>query len=94
MTKAEPFFRDALAMCQRLYPEARYKDGHLVLAGSLNNMGYLLRAQGELTKAEPFFRDALAMRQRLYPEARYKDGHPDLATSLNNLGSLLQAQGS
>ncbi len=94
MTKAEPYHRDALAMHQRLYPEARYKDGHPDLASSLNSLGYLLQAQGELTKAEPFYRDALAMRQRLYPEARYKDGHPELANSLNNLGYLLQAQGA
>jgi CHAT domain-containing protein/tetratricopeptide (TPR) repeat protein len=78
---------------RRAYPPARYPDGHPYLASSLNNLGYLLQARGELARAEPLYNDALAMRRKLYPPERYPDGHPALATSLNNLGQLLEARG-
>jgi CHAT domain-containing protein/tetratricopeptide (TPR) repeat protein len=87
-TKAEPYYREALAMRQALYPK-----GHSELAQSLNNLGMVLKYQGEYAKAEPYFRDALVMNQALYPKNRYPQGHAELATSLNNLGFLLQAQG-
>ena len=32
--------------CTALYPKDRYKDGHPDLANSLNNLGFLLQAQG------------------------------------------------
>jgi CHAT domain-containing protein len=80
-------------MRRRLYPADTYPDGHPDLAGSLNNLGYVLEAQGRPAAAEPLFREALAMRRRLYPADTYPDGHPDLAGSLNNLASVLHAQG-
>ena len=56
---------------------------------SLNNLGYLLRAQGTAGGGSALFRRALAIREKvLGPE------HPDTATSLNNLGYLLQHRGS
>jgi CHAT domain-containing protein len=91
--RAEPFFRDALAMRQKLYPKGKYPRGHPHLATSLNNLGFLLQARGEYARAEPFYRDALAMYQKLYPKDKYPDGHPHLATSLLNLGFLLEAWG-
>ena len=84
VAEAEPFFRAALAMRQRLYPKADHAD----LARSLNNLGGSLQDQGQHTAAEPFLRDALAMFKRLHPKA----DHANVATSLNNLGTLLQAQ--
>ncbi len=61
---------------------------HPDTAASLNNLGYLLQAQGDLAGARPYYERALAIRERvLGPE------HPDTAGSLNNLGYLLQAQG-
>jgi CHAT domain-containing protein/Tfp pilus assembly protein PilF len=83
----------ALTMRRRLYPKKEYPDGHPDLATNLNNLGFLLQAQGEYAQAEPFLRDALAIYQRLYPKDHYPDGHPDLAGSLNNLGFLLQERG-
>ncbi len=58
---AEPFFRAALAMEQRLHGQA----DHPALARSLNHLGWLLRDQEKYTEAAPFFRAALAMQQRL-----------------------------
>jgi tetratricopeptide (TPR) repeat protein len=81
-------------MCQSLYPKDRYPQGHPYLAGSLNNLGNLLQAQGSYSEARGYYERALAMHRSLYPQERYPQGHPELATSLNNLGSLLQAQGS
>jgi tetratricopeptide (TPR) repeat protein len=91
--RAEPSYRDALAMNRALYPRGKYPDGHPYLAFSLNNLGALLMERGEYVQAEPFLRDGLAMRRKLYPPGKYPDGHPDLATSLHNLGGLLSARG-
>src|SRR5262249_25782173 len=82
-----------LAIAKRLYPPARYPEGHPELARSLNNLGAVLRAMGRLEPARDCHQPALAMRQRLYPESKYPDGHPGLATSLNNLGLVLEAMG-
>ncbi len=83
--EAEPLFREALAMRQRLYA----RSDHPELARSLNNLGVLLRDQEKYAEAEPFYHAALAMERRLHAKA----DHPELATSLNNLGGLLQKQG-
>jgi CHAT domain-containing protein len=48
-------------MRQKLYPKGRFPDGHPLLAAGLNNLGGLLKAQGEYARAEPFLRDALAV---------------------------------
>jgi len=80
---AEPLYRDALAMRQRLF-----QGDHPDVALSLNNLGYLVKARGDLAGAEALYRDALAMYKRLF-----QGDHPDVALSLNNLGSLLQARG-
>ncbi|NEV77742.1 tetratricopeptide repeat protein [Rhodopseudomonas sp. BR0C11] len=61
---------------------------HRVTALSLNNLGYLLQAQGDLAGAKPYYERALAIREKAFgPD------HPDTALSLNNLGALLQALG-
>jgi CHAT domain-containing protein/Tfp pilus assembly protein PilF len=91
--KALGYYEKALAMYRRLYPEARFKDGHPLLATSLNSLGSVLEAMGEPAKALGYYEKALAMRQKLYPEARFKDGHPSLAGSLNNIGYVLHSMG-
>jgi CHAT domain-containing protein/tetratricopeptide (TPR) repeat protein len=92
-SQALPYYEQALAMCRRLYPEARFPQGHPDLALSLNNLGFLLQAMGEYGKALPYYEQALAMRRRLYPEARFPQGHPELAQSLNNLAGLVWRMG-
>jgi CHAT domain-containing protein/tetratricopeptide (TPR) repeat protein len=80
--------REALPLYRRLYPPESYPQGHPALANGLNNLGTLLRAQGDLAGAEPLFREALAIRRKLYPQ-----GDAPLANSLNNLASLLRDRG-
>jgi Tfp pilus assembly protein PilF len=61
---------------------------HPNTARSLHNLGYLLKAQGDLAGARPYYERALVIREKaLGPD------HPDTAKSLNNLGSLLHQQG-
>jgi len=55
---------------------------------SINNMGYLLDAQGKLDEAEPYYREALEGCRRVFG-----DDHPSTLTSISNMGSLLQSQG-
>jgi tetratricopeptide (TPR) repeat protein len=61
---------------------------HLETATSLNNIGYMLRAQGDLAGARPYYERALAIREKALGS-----DHLETALSLNNLGALLRAQG-
>ena len=68
--------------------EDHFGPDHPETATSLNNLGYLLNAQGDPAGARPYLERALAIREKaLGPD------HPDTATSLNNLGGLLDTQG-
>jgi tetratricopeptide (TPR) repeat protein len=83
-----------LTLLRKLYPSAKYPDGHPDLAASLNALGYLLEARGDYARAEPFYRDSLAMRQKLYPREKYPDGHPHLATACTTWASCCRRGGS
>jgi tetratricopeptide (TPR) repeat protein len=85
--------KQVLETYQRLYPAARYPDGHPDLAISLNNLGFLLQQTGQLTRALPYIEQALAMKFKLYATSHFPDGHFDLVVGLNNPGFLLQALG-
>lgn len=63
-------------------------DDHPDTLTSINNMGGLLHARGEIAAAEPYLREALERRRRVLG-----DDHPDTLLSLNNMGGLLHAQG-
>ncbi len=86
--------KEALQLCERLYPKSEYPGGDPHLAASPNNLGSMLQDQGSYVEARGFYDRGLAMCQALYPKERYPDGHPDLANSLNNLGDLLEDQGA
>ena len=90
---AEPVLRDAMVMCQKLYPKDKYPQGHHEVASSLISLGKLLRNRGDSAGAEPLFREALAMCRKLYHKDTNPKGHPYLAFSLNELGELLCARG-
>jgi tetratricopeptide (TPR) repeat protein len=88
-----PLAQEALAINRRLYPPARYPDGHANLAVSLKNLGVVLQHLGSLTAAEPCYREALAMCRKLYPPERFPKGHPLLATCLLDIGLSLKTLG-
>jgi len=79
LAAAEPLYREALAMDQRLFPGDAPR-----VATDLNNLSQLLDDKGDLAAAEPLARQALEMRRRLYP-----GDHEDVAESLNNLAGLM-----
>jgi tetratricopeptide (TPR) repeat protein len=80
---AEVLLRQDLAVA-----EEHFGADHPATATSLNNLGYLLRAQGDLAGARPYYERALAFSEKALGPDR-----ADTATSLNNLGALLNAQG-
>jgi tetratricopeptide (TPR) repeat protein len=81
--QARPLFERALAIDEKvLGPD------HPGMATSLNNLGYLLGAQGDLSGSRPYLERALAISEKMP-----NPDHPDRALSLNNLGALLRAQG-
>jgi CHAT domain-containing protein len=92
-SEAERCYRRAILIQQKVYPQARYPQGHPHLAMSIHNLAELHREQGEYSKAEPLYARALKMREALYPPVRFPQGHPHLAESIDNLGALHQAQG-
>jgi len=55
---------------------------------SINNLGSIMEAKGDLPKAEAYFREALERRRRVLSE-----DHPDTLTSIGNLGNFLREQG-
>ncbi|WP_298367705.1 tetratricopeptide repeat protein [Azospirillum sp.] len=80
---AVPLLTEALAIREKaLGPD------HPDTALSLNNLGYLYRAQGKLADAAPLYTRALAIREKALGS-----DHPDTALSLNNLAYLYRAQG-
>jgi tetratricopeptide (TPR) repeat protein len=81
--QARPLFERALAIHETaLGPE------HPNTATALNNLAFLLQAQGDYTRARPLYERALAILEKaLGPD------HPETAASLNNLASLLYDQG-
>jgi tetratricopeptide (TPR) repeat protein len=80
--QAASFYRDALVIREKtLEPE------HPDTAENLNDLGFLLRLQGDLTGATPLLKRALAIREKVHgPD------DPVTAESLSNLGLLLQAE--
>jgi tetratricopeptide (TPR) repeat protein len=62
---------------------------HPHTAESLNNLGVLLQAQGDLTAARPLFERALSIKENVFGR-----DHPNTAESLNNLAGLLRALGN
>jgi tetratricopeptide (TPR) repeat protein len=61
---------------------------HPDLAEVLNDMGYVLRASGDLDNAEKYYRESLAMYRRVLG-----DKHPYVATELENVAFTLQSKG-
>jgi CHAT domain-containing protein len=88
--RAEPFYREALAMYRALYPRAKFPAGHPDLATSLHNLGALLEARGDHARAEPFCREALGMSQRL--AALFADASAEAETLNFLLAQLPQAR--
>jgi tetratricopeptide (TPR) repeat protein len=80
--KAETALREALAMRRKLFG-----DVHPAVAGSLNDLGAVLYAQGR-AESEAALRKAVAMWRKLSGNPS-----PGLAESLNNLGMVLLWQG-
>jgi CHAT domain-containing protein len=80
-------------MHRRLYPPARFPDGHFELAEGLNNVGVALTFLGRLEEALEHHQQVLAMRRKLFSPAQFPDGHPELALSLNNVGMALLVTG-
>jgi CHAT domain-containing protein len=85
--------RQALEIRQKLYPTAKFPDGHPDLAKSLNSIGLVLKALGQAEPALPYYRQSLEMHRKLYPAAKYPDGHPQLALGLNGMGAALLSMG-
>jgi CHAT domain-containing protein/Tfp pilus assembly protein PilF len=84
---------EQVEVARRLYPAAKYPDGHRDLAVALGLLATMLDAQGEAARAEPLHRQALQMCRTLFPPKDYPDGHHELAVSANNLGLFLLRQG-
>ncbi len=81
--QASPLQESALSTRRRVLGEE-----HPDTLSSINNMGFLLQAQGKLDQAEPYHREALEKSRRVLGEE-----HPETLIFINNMGLLLQAQG-
>jgi tetratricopeptide (TPR) repeat protein len=82
--EAIPPMRRAVAMQRELWGSEPYPD----YAAAVNDLGLLLRDQGEYDESERLLRESLAMEQRLVG-----DKHPAMALALNNLALVLWRKG-
>jgi tetratricopeptide (TPR) repeat protein len=62
---------------------------HKLVATSLDDLGAVLMAKGDMARAEPLMRESLAMRRALLPA-----GDPLIAVGLNNLAYLIWRKGN
>ena len=76
--------RRAVAMQRELWGSEPYPD----YAAAVNDLGLLLRDQGEYDESEQLLRESLAMERRLVG-----DKHPGMALALNNLALVLWRKG-
>ena len=93
---AEPFYKRALAIYEKVFPEdtgediilAWFHDTPPSTATALTNLASLCQTQEKYDLAEPLYERALAIRQEvLGPD------HADTATALNNLAEFYNTQG-
>jgi CHAT domain-containing protein len=79
--QAATLLRATLSLREKLSPESPD------VAASLNNLGIVVREQGNLAAARAYHERALAIHQKVAPDS------PDMAASLNNLGIVAREQG-
>jgi len=79
-TEAEEMMRTTLAL---VLERTRGKKESPEVATAMNNLGYLLKAEGRWEEARGFYQDALGIRRALFPP-----DHPQVIISLNNLAEL------
>ena len=87
LAEADKAYRNAISH----FEEAK-QTGFIALC--LNDLGFVLQAQGRRGATLTCHKQALTMYRKLYPPTRFPDGHPHLATSLANIGLALDEQGS
>ena len=63
-------------------------DRHPCTLISINNLGSLLQAKGDLAAAEALYREALVVQRETLGNR-----HPNTLNSIHNLGLLLEEQG-
>eukprot|EP01046_Picozoa_sp_COSAG06_P044742 COSAG06_NODE_6079_length_3121_cov_22.584712_3_plen_253_part_01 len=81
--RAEPLFEEAMAAHRRTLG-----DEHPRTLDSINNLGALRKAKGDLAGAEALYEESLAAHRRTLG-----DEHPSTLISINNLGLLRKAKG-
>lgn len=69
LTGSEGVYREVLPSLRNEYRQGNVKAE--VLAGALNNFGYLRRTQGDSKEAEALFREALELNRQIPAESRY-----------------------
>ena len=82
--EAELLFRESLEMKRVLYSD----DVHPEIAMGLNNVAFMLHAQGQYDEAEQLYREAIEMNRTLLG-----GDHPDVAMALNNLAFVMREKG-
>jgi tetratricopeptide (TPR) repeat protein len=85
LNEAIPLMESAVAMQRKLWGAEPYPD----YADALNDLGLLLRDQGDYDQSEKLLQESLAMYRRLLG-----DKHPYVATALNNLGLVQHRKGN
>jgi tetratricopeptide (TPR) repeat protein len=84
LNEAIPLMRSAVAMQRALWGAEPYPD----YAAALNDLGLMLRDQGDYGQSEKLLEESLAMKRLLLGQK-----HPEIALALNNLALVLWRKG-
>ncbi len=93
LTTALEKARQLLRIMERLYPKDGYPQGHPDLAASLNNLGYLLHAQGDYGEGAGVLRAGADDVRGHLPQGPPPAGTPRSGPQSQRPGRLLAAQG-
>lgn len=84
LNEAIPLMKSAVTIQQSVWGDEPYPD----YAAALNDLGLMLRDQGDYAQSEQLLMEALVMERKLLGAK-----HPDLALALNNLAQVQQLRG-
>ncbi|MFO7901277.1 MAG: CHAT domain-containing tetratricopeptide repeat protein [Pirellulaceae bacterium] len=90
---AAALYREAMLMCERIYPAADYPRGHRRMMSAYSAWGTVLEFDGDYDGASTYYSKAHRIARAQFPEAEYPHGHDELASMWRSLGRLERARG-
>jgi CHAT domain-containing protein/tetratricopeptide (TPR) repeat protein len=92
--RAIQFFKEALAMYRRLFPDQVFPVGQANIATVLTQIGLTAQERGDLFVARAYLTESIALSERLRVAAKQSVGPPEMASALQGIMHLLGGEGA